>query len=75
MPSATNTAMAFPQKYMYKRNTHLRHPPVHHEIRPVDKTALVAREPEHGVRLLDRFAEPACGEMDFASEAFGAVVA
>ena len=55
--------------------TYPRHPPINHEISPVDKTALVAREEEDGLGLLDRFAEAAGWEVDFAAVALGGIVA
>lgn len=58
-----------------KRETYLRHPPINDKIRPVDEGTLVAGEEEHGLSLLDGFAEAAGGEVDLAAVALGGVVA
>ena len=58
-----------------KRHIYPRHPPINDKIRPVHEPALVAREEKHRLRLLDRFAEAAGREMDFAAVALGRVVA
>jgi hypothetical protein len=56
-------------------DSYLGHPSVHHEIRPVDKAALVAGEKEHRLCLLDSLAEPARREVYLPAVALGLVIA
>ena len=52
----------------------LRQTTVDSEIGSIDKAALITGEEDDGVGLFDSFTEPACWEMDFATESFLLVV-
>lgn len=60
---------------MSEVKTHLGHAAIHDEIGAVHKTALVAREEDHGLGLLDGFAEAAGWKVHFAALSLGYIVA
>lgn len=47
--------------------TYLCHATIHHKVLPVDERALVCRQEQHRLRLLDRFPKPATREVYLAS--------
>ena len=57
-----------------KGREYLCHAAVDDKVSAVDEAALVAGEEEHGLGLLDGFAEAAGGEMDLATVTLGRVV-
>lgn len=55
--------------------TYSRHPSIHHKVGPINETAFIASEEEHSLGLLNGFTESPRRKVDFATVAFGGIVA
>lgn len=58
-----------------RRSIAPRHTAINHKVRAVDEAALIASQEENGLSLLNRLAEAAGREVDFAAVTLGLVVA
>lgn len=58
-----------------RRSITPRHTAINHKVSAVDKAALITSQEENGLGLLNRLAEAARGEVDFAAVTLGLVVA